>query len=299
MSASCVGWEWQTSYRSFSEAPTAIFMRITIAEQQLTGKRSPETCEDGIVATDDFVAVIDGSTSKAVHQLLPNMRNGCAAMLLVSKALRSLPADASLAQCCERVTEELANAYRQQGVSADHLIAHPEERATASAAIFSLQKQEIWLVGDCQCMVDGVFYDNPKPHEDRIAHERAAILLQMLEKGETDIDSLRHHDIGRDQVVGQIVLTCHDQNKKFSVFDGFPVALDKVKVIPVPTGSEVVLATDGYPFLFPTLSESEAALTGLLATDPLCIRQYVATKGLMVGQVSFDDRAYIRFRVIQ
>lgn len=271
--------------------------RITIAEQQLTGKRSPETCEDGIVATDDFVAVIDGSTSKATHQLLPDMRNGRAAMLLVSKALRSLPADASLAQCCEQVTAQLSEAYRQQGVSADHLIAHPEERTTASAAIFSLQRQEIWLVGDCQCLVDGVFHDNPKPHENRIAHERADILRQMLDKGETDIDSLRQHDVGRDQVVGQIVLTCFDQNKKFSVFDGFPVALDKVKVIPVPTDSEVVLATDGYPFLFSSLNESETALARLLAADPLCIHQYVATKGLMDGQVSFDDRAYIRFRV--
>ena len=243
------------------------------------------------------MAVIDGSTSKATHQLLPDMRNGRAAMLLVSKALHSLPADASLAQCCEQVTAQLSEAYRQQGISADHLIAHPEERTTASAAIFSLQRQEIWLVGDCQCLVDGVFHDNPKPHENRIAHERADILRQMLDKGETDIDSLRQHDVGRDQVVGQIVLTCFDQNKKFSVFDGFPVALDKVKVIPVPTDSEVVLATDGYPFLFSSLSESETALARLLADDPLCIHQYVATKGLMDGQVSFDDRAYTRFRV--
>ena len=265
----------------------------------MTGKRSAETCEDGIVATDDFVAVIDGSTSKATHQLFTDMRNGRAAMFLVSETLRSLPADATLAKCCELVTAQLSDAYRQQGVSTSHLTAHPEERTTASAAIFSLHKQEIWLVGDCQCLVDGVFHDNPKPHEDRIAHERAAILRQMLEKGETDEDSLRHLDVGRDQVVGQIVLTCYDQNKKFSVFDGFPVALDKVKVIPVPMGSEVVLATDGYPFLFPTLHESEEALAHQLATDPLCIRQYVATKGLMAGQVSFDDRAYIRFRVVE
>ena len=256
-------------------------------------------CEDGIVATDDFVAVIDGSTSKAVHQLLPGMRNGRAAMLLVSEALCSLPADASLEQCCERVTEKINQAYCQQGVSVSHLIAHPEERATASAAIFSLHRHEIWMVGDCQCLVDGVFHDNPKPHEEPIAHERSAILLQMLKNGETDEDSLRRHDIGRDRVIGKIVLSCQDQNKRFSVFDGFRVALDKVKVIPVPPESEVVLATDGYPFLLPTLSDSEAALARQIATDPLCIRHYVATKGVMAGQVSFDDRAYIRFRVTQ
>lgn len=249
--------------------------------------------------TDDFAAVIDGSTSKAVHQLIPGMRNGRAAMLLVGQALRSMPADVSLAGCCDRVTSLLSEAYLQRGVPASYLAAHPEERATASAAIFSLYRQEIWLVGDCQCLVDGAFHDNPKPHEARIARERSAILQKMLDSGETDEDSLRHHDVGRDRVLGKIILTCQDQNKKFSVFDGFRVALAQVKVIPVSPGSEVVLATDGYPFLLPTLSESEAALARQLATDPLCIRHYQATKGLMDGQVSFDDRAYVRFRISQ
>jgi len=69
---------------------------------------------------------------------------------------------------------------------------------------------------------------------------------------------------------------------RFAVCDGFDIAMDQVKTIPVSWGSEVVMATDGYPFLRGTLAASEKAL---------------ATKGLMEGNQSFDDRAYIRFKV--
>ena len=67
--------------------------------------------------------------------------------------------------------------------------------------------------------------------------------------------------------------------------------------LPVSSPNEVVLASDGYPFLKPTLAESEAALLHLIAHDPQCIHDFIATKGLVAGNKSFDDRTYIRFRV--
>ena len=57
------------------------------------------------------------------------------------------------------------------------------------------------------------------------------------------------------------------------------------------------MATDGYPFLCPTLEASEAELARQLADDPLNIGHFQATKACMKGNLSFDDRAYIRFRV--
>lgn len=98
---------------------------------------------------------------------------------------------------------------------------------------------------------------------------------------------------------------------------GFPIYQEGVKVValktkpvsssietyfqeqtkPVSSPNEVVLASDGYPFLKPTLAESEAALLHLIAHDPQCIHDFIATKGLVAGNKSFDDRTYIRFRV--
>ena len=64
---------------------------------------------------------------------------------------------------------------------------------------------------------------------------------------------------------------------------------------PVSSPSEVVLASDGYPFLKPTLAASEAALVEQIANEPQNIRSFIATKGIVEGNKSFDDRTYIRF----
>lgn len=37
---------------------------MIIIEQSIIGKKCQEACEDGLVVTDEFIAVIDGSTSK-------------------------------------------------------------------------------------------------------------------------------------------------------------------------------------------------------------------------------------------
>ena len=94
------------------------------------------------------------------------------------------------------------------------------------------------------------------------------------------------------------------QNKTYAVIDGFPVYMEGVKVVslvsvleasPDVHGHEIVLASDGYPFLKSTLADSEAELAHLIATDPQCIHDFIATKGLVVGNLSFDDRTYVRF----
>ena len=58
----------------------------------------------------------------------------------------------------------------------------------------------------------------------------------------------------------------------------------------------VVLASDGYPLLRPTLQQSEQDLDRLLKEDPQCCRLYESTKGLKPGNKSFDDRTYVRFQ---
>ena len=54
---------------------------------------------------------------------------------------------------------------------------------------------------------------------------------------------------------------------------------------------------DGYPFLKPTLAASEASLAEQIANDPQNIHSFIATKGIVEGNKSFDDRTYIRFSV--
>ena len=60
---------------------------------------------------------------------------------------------------------------------------------------------------------------------------------------------------------------------------------------------EIILSSDGYPFLKDTLAESEEQLSNILHNDPMCFRLFKTTRGVIEGNLSFDDRCYCRFRV--
>ena len=154
---------------------------------------------------------------------------------------------------------------------------------TASAIIYSRARREVWMVGDCQAIIDGKLYETGKPYEQEIAGKRVALIKQGMTPAEA-----------RKAIELLLVQAMLDgQNKDYAVIDGFPIYRDGVKV--VAYSSEIILASDGYPFLKPTLEESEAALVNQLTHDPQNINAFIATKGLVEGNLSFDDRAYVRF----
>lgn len=289
------------------------FMKII--ESSIIGKKSPEACEDGMVVTDDFIAVIDGSTSKTPKHLNPDMKNGRYAMMLISEYIREeLKADASVDDFCQGVTAYIYNkVYEKLGVE-ERLKEHPEERLTASAILYSRTRNEVWMVGDCQAIIDGKLYENGKPYEQEIARKRVELIEQGLSPAEA-----------RKQIEPLLIKAMlSGQNQTYTVIDGFPIYREGVKVVSVSdscsvqdsvpasdsvpcsdsvsasgtisvSSSEIVLASDGYPFLEPTLAASEAALAEQIANDPQNIHSFIATKGIVEGNKSFDDRTYIRF----
>lgn len=306
---------------------------MKIIESSIIGKKSPEACEDGMVVTDDFIAVIDGSTSKTPKHLNPDMKNGRYAMMLISEYIREeLKADASVDEFCQGVTAYIYNkVYEKLGVE-ERLKEHPEERLTASAILYSRTRNEVWMVGDCQAIIAGKLYENGKPYEEKIARKRVELIEQGLSPAEA-----------RKQIEPLLIKAMlSGQNQTYTVIDGFPIYREGVKVVSVSdsssvqgsvsssdsssvqdsvsssdscsvqdpvscsgsasasdtipsSSSEIVLASDGYPFLKPSLAASEAALAEQIANDPQNIRSFIATKGIVEGNKSFDDRTYIRF----
>ena len=296
---------------------------MMIIESKIVGKKSQESCEDGMVVTDDFIAVIDGSTSKTPKHLNPDMKNGRYAMMLISEYIREeLKADASVDDFCQGVTSYIYNkVYEKLGVE-ERLKEHPEERLTASAILYSRTRNEVWMVGDCQAIIGGKLYENGKPYEEKIARKRVELIEQGLSPAEA-----------RKQIEPLLIKAMlSGQNQTYTVIDGFPIYREGVKVVSVSdsssvqgsvsssdscsvqdpvscsgsasasdiipsSSSEIVLASDGYPFLKPTLAASEAALAEQIANDPQNIHSFIATKGIVEGNKSFDDRTYIRFSV--
>ena len=122
---------------------------MNVIEKSIIGKKCQEACEDGLVVTDEFIAVIDGSTSKTSKHLNPEMKNGRYAMMLISEYIRQeLKADATVDDFCQGITHYICDkVYKPLGV-AERLLQHPEERLTASAVIYSRSRQEVRMVGD-------------------------------------------------------------------------------------------------------------------------------------------------------
>lgn len=268
---------------------------MQIIEQNLTPKSPNRKSEDGIVVTPDFIAVIDGSTSKSSRRYSLFNSNGRVAMLSVARTIRRASRDISLQQFCKEATSNLRRKYRQRDLP--YLAVHPEDRLAASAVIFSRLRRELWLIGDCQCLINGELYDNPKPDEQRLADMRAAEVRRLLSTGIT-VQQLLIEDTARPAIIPTMKECMKQQNVTYSVIDGFPIPFKYVRQVPLTFAPfEIVLASDGYPFLLPTLAESEAALERQRQEDPLNIGRFKATKAFMTGNNSFDDRTYIRFQV--
>lgn len=268
---------------------------IKIIEKSVIGKRNEAECEDGIIVNDNFVAVIDGSTSKTPNRVNDAMSNGKYCTELVKQYISNMPEYTDLPSFCEGITQYIHSTYKAFNIDIKRLECHPEERLTASAAIYSRHFRQIWLVGDCQCIADGLYHDNSKPQEKVWADKRSSFLLQAMKQGLT-VEEVQSNDPGRKHILQDLTESCKRQNIDYAVIDGFSIPFEKVKVTEVANSNEsIILASDGYPFLKSTLAESESALEALLRDDPLCIHDFKATKGLVKGNKSFDDRSYIRF----
>ena len=263
--------------------------------------------EDGIVVTNDFIAVIDGSTSKSQYRHSLFHSNGRYAMQLVSRYIRRMPKNTTCEAFLRGVTAYIRGHYKKSMLP--RLAEHPEDRLTCSVVVFSRLCREIWMIGDCQCLVSPLvspltshpsplFYDNPKPYEAELAAMRAKEVERLLSEGHT-ADDLCRNDTARPVIIPRMIETMRNQNITYSVVDGFAIDRRHVRTITLDFRPyEIVLASDGYPFLYPTLEESEEALQHQRQWDPLNIGpHFQATKAFHPDNNSFDDRSYIRFKV--
>ncbi len=271
---------------------------MEIVEQFVQAKLGPpEQCEDGILVTSNFAAVIDGATDKT-GQRYDGMTGGRFAMLACSDALRSLEptVDALGATAC--LTKTLAGRLPRKLI--------PRERPEAVLTVYSPVRREIWQIGDVGFWHPGVPEDNVNVHKmvDRYAADlRAAVVRVELAAG-SDPAKLARNDPGRRAISSLLGNQARFRNNlaarelAYPAIDGEAVPASLIIIHKVPEDvSQVVIASDGYPRIQPTLLGSEQMLARLLAIDPLCIEELRGTKGVLPGARSFDDRAYLRLMV--
>ena len=273
---------------------------IGVHEYYLRGKHLPQDNEDGLLATPaGYVAVIDGATSKSAFRL-DGKASGRWAMELLAEAISGFPPGLDMPQAVARLTEAVRAFYARRGLEG-YVAGHPSHRFTASVVMFSLARREVWQVGDCPCRVGAACFPNGKLIDRIAADARCAFNLAFRLGGGTCPD-IAADDPGRRFIRPLLEMQAAFQNQPpgvspyaYAAVDGFPVPLELVNVYPVHPGDEVVLASDGYPLVLPTLSESEWYLRRVLEEDPSCLSLFKSTKGKQAGNRSFDDRAFVRF----
>lgn len=271
--------------------------RIDVIERFLCGKRGDaQGGEDRIVVTDDFAAVIDGATSAGYR--FSGKGLGAYAADVVANTLEALDAEVTADEFVGEATRRIASFIRARKLPVGGAI-----NPAASAAVYSRRHHEVWFVGDCQARVGEQVYRFDKTI-DRVLSDVRALVLELERAAGTPDAVLQETDPGRVFIQPLLERQAELQNRRaggafdYHALDGSHVPSRGIVVASLSSADrEVVLGTDGYPALLPTLEATEEALAAGLEADPLCEADLRSTKGLRPDQVSFDDRAYLRFTV--
>lgn len=270
---------------------------MKILETYSEGKLTEKDCEDAYVLTEDFVAVIDGVTSKSDFRY-QGKATGKLAAELVKGTIERMPRESSLEQILSAINSNMQQMYEEITFPYDRR----ETGMQATCVIYSDFHQEIWLIGDCQAVVDGVLYENPKL-SDQLLSDMRALIIESLNRTNPQSTLDENARVGRDVILPWIkkaTIFMNDASTKYgySIINGDAIPESLMRKIKLEEGPhEIILTSDGYPVVDKTLQLSEQKLQEILQSDPQCYQIYPSTKGKAEGYNSFDDRTYIRFEI--
>jgi hypothetical protein len=260
-----------------------------IEQLAASGKGEPARCEDRLVVSDDFVAVIDGATSSGP---IGDRAGGIVAAEAVAEVLQKLAADATVHDFVLAATSLIA---RRIGVWDDTRM-----RPSAAAVVWSAARREIWRIGDCLYRVDDLACPGTK-EIDVIAYAyRCAVVRGRLRLGRTSPEAERRVPTLEQPFMPLIDvqhafmnLDDEDEPLAYGALCGTPVPERFVEVRPVADAREIVLCSDGFLSPAPTLAEIAATRDA----DPLMVRRVDGSRPFPPGADYFDDTTYVRFRI--
>lgn len=266
----------------------------TVEASCLDKSGRPDQGDDAIYLGDDLCAVLDGVTSDSVCDCCGRSAGKLAVDAVVAH-FETMDPSTGLTEFLRDVQSTMTSWFDRHHVD--------ETGFAASAAVWNAAREELWFIGDCHAYVDGEQVAFTKPIDEAAATVRSAVLRARLIEGES-LETLRSVDPGRDAI--RPLLRSQSQLRN-NLRGGGDLAYAALSTTEVPRAlcevyrvaddiPEIILASDGYSVLMPTLAQTEARLSEMLAADPLCIGELRGTKGVTPGNASFDDRTYLRIR---
>jgi len=289
---------------------------VEILESYLRSKKGKKDGgEDRLVLGPNFFGVVDGATDKSGNTwgTEEKPRKGGAVLAdIVKTVLQDEGTSTDPSEIMEIINQQIHDAAYSAGINIDDEV---NNRADTGFTAFVPEKDAVYHIHDCLfgfVKADGSFeiYDNDKEVDKLTSAVRATVIDWYINQGKDPFADGK--DLGREAILPMLKRQPEIQNQGFNnqdiwamgvphsavayrTLNGFPTKID---VVTVPEGTtEIILATDGYRVIRPTLEETEAVLKKQLAQDPHCIGVLKSTKGLQPGNESFDDRTYLRLKL--
>ena len=286
-------------------------MDVTVIEEHLESKSGDLAGgEDRTVSGPRFFGVIDGATDKSGHDWGGGQTGG----ERLAKLIKALLSDPACPEAPGPLVEKI-NAFIQSAADKAKIDLHVvHNRADAGVALYVPAKHAIYHINDCQfgfVFEGGTFevHQNGKLIDELTSDLRARVLLFLKRNGLEPFAGT--DDMGRafirTMLERQQELQNIDRSDRtawfgmprgafaYKTLNGFPTSFE---VTPVPDGvCEVVLASDGFKELRPTLRDSLILLKSMQENDPECMGLLKSTKGLLPGNKTYDDTSYLRLRL--
>jgi len=267
-----------------------------IVEKFVSGKKNdPNLCEDAIIVSDHFIAVIDGATDKTGKQY-----NGVTGGKFATQTIANKIEKISPKICAFEAFELLTNAFTQS-ISRDALGCG--NGPSASVTIYSRSRREIWQVGDVSYTPVGVSLRAPTSFPiDEIASRVRSFYTKKYLADNVSAEVLRITDPGRAKILPLLREQWRFSNTigrwGFGTVNGNSIPSQLISVNAIESDvKEMIIYTDGFPLPCRTLETAEQNLQHLLVEDPLCISALRSTKSWNPLHCSYDDRAYVRFQL--
>ena len=276
---------------------------MQVIEKFLRGKfDKEELCEDGICITEDFIAVIDGVSSQSQFKY-NNKKLGKIICDILLEAIPKLDNNFDCYQSIDFLNDYILEFYKEHDIL-EKISDDAANQPSASIIMYSKHYNQIWLVGDCMALYGNNILENKLEVDELYTKIRVMTIEYLLSTGYTE-EELLEEDIARRFVQNLTKRQPYIRNKKYNskydyaVLDGFNKPdKDLIKCIDVPKDvEEIIFVSDGYRKPFNTLKESEEYLIHIKEVDPLCYKDFAYERGFYKNQVSYDDRAYIRFKI--
>lgn len=250
---------------------------------------------DEIVVHEHFAALVS-SASVPGQADVGSETAGRFATRTLAKAILTLGPGTGPNRFSTRLTNVLGAAAEASGIG-DNLI-----WPAASVVCLSVPRREIWRIGTSSIAINSkVHYGTKTVHQAANAF-RAVVNAANHEKG-MPVSAIRRDDPGAKAAHAIYDAQPYLINKQgrwgYGAVNGWPVPLKYIEIFELPPGPcSVILASNGFPEVRPTLGETLHRLQTLQSEDPAGMdRLWMMGTTLSPGDKSMADLAYLRLSV--